>query len=103
MLSDNDCRKIAVFICEAMKEDIELQQVIADAMKKVVKPKRCLIRLSEAAIILGISKSQLYKIKDDEQGNKRFSYVKQGSSKSCPVLFDSSRLVQEYERYLLEK
>lgn len=103
MLTDRDCKMIVECLCEALKHDTELQDVMAKAMIRVTKPKRRLVKLSEAAQLLGISKSQLYHIKDDADGRKRFSYVKQGKSKSCPVLFDESKLIEEYQRFLAEK
>ena len=103
MLSEKDCRLIVSYLCEAMKTDVELQDVMARAMNRVVKPKSRLIKLSDAASLLGISRSQLYHIKDDENGCRRFSYIKEGKAKSCPILFDESKLIEEYERYLNTK
>lgn len=103
MLTDRDCKRIVECLCEALKTDTQLQDVMANAMLRVSEPKRRLIKLAEAAALLGISTSQLYHIKDDADGRKRFSYVKQGKARSCPVLFDESKLIEEYERYLAEK
>lgn len=103
MLTQRDCNLIVECLCEALKTDTELQDVMAKAMLRVSKPKRRLVKLAEAAELLGISTSQLYHIKDDADGRKRFSYVKQGKARSCPVLFDESKLIEEYERYLAEK
>lgn len=103
MLTDRDCKKIVEYLCVELKTDTQLQDLMAKAMLRVSKPKRRLVKLSEAASMLGISTSQLYHIKDDEAGRKRFSYIKQGTAKSSPLLFDESRLIEEFERYLLEK
>lgn len=103
MLTDRDCKRIVEYLCDALKSDTQLQNVMAQAIVRSQKQKRRLVKLQEAASLLGISKSQLYHIKDDENGSRRFSYIKQGKAKSCPILFDESKLISEYEMYLASK
>ena len=102
-MTDSELRRLAHLIVleQAQNEDWFLAFLKAKA--KLQQKKRRLVKLHEAASILGISKSQLYHIKDDENGRKRFSYIKQGKAKSCPILFDESRLICEYEAYLANK
>lgn len=97
MLTDCDCRKIAECFCEALKSDTELQDVMARAMLRASKQKETLIKLSDAAKILGISKSLMYHIKD------HFSHVKTGQSKTCHLLFNEAKLISEYQTYLATK
>lgn len=103
MLTDRDCSRIVEYLCDALKSDTQLQDVMARAMLRSQKKKKKLVKLHEAADMLGISRSQLYHIKDDENGCKRFSYIKQGKAKSCPLLFDEEKLICEYETYLATK
>lgn len=97
MLTERDCRMIAECFCDALKSDTELQDVMARAMARTAKQKERLVKLSDAATILGVSKSLLYKIKDN------FSCVKTGSSKTSHLLFNEARLIPEYEAYLANK
>lgn len=97
MLTERDCRMIVEYLCDALKCDTELQDVMARAMTRCAKKKEKLVKLSEAAQILGVSKSLLYHIKDN------FSYVKTGDSKTSHILFKESCLFDEFEAYLCRK
>lgn len=97
MLTERDCRMIAECFCEALKSDTELQDVMARAMARATKQKERLVKLSEAASILGVSKSLLYQIKDN------FSCVKTGNAKTSHLLFNEARLIPEYEAYLAKQ
>lgn len=97
MLTERDCRLIAECFCDALKSDTELQDVMARAMARTAKQKERLVKLSDAATILGVSKSLLYKIKDN------FSCVKTGNAKTSHLLFNEARLIPEYEAYLANK
>ena len=56
-----------------------------------------LISCREAAARLGISMDRLRKIKDDEAGTPRFSYVKRGEGQRARLYFDADRLMGEYQ------
>lgn len=73
-----------------------------EKMAKAVggRPAKKLVSAKEAAAMLGISVMQLYHIKDDENGVPRFSYMKTGKTKQASLKFDSSKLMEEYERYI---
>ena len=60
MITEKDCKMLVGCFCEALKSDIELQDVMAKAMLRGSKQKEHLISLSQAASILGVSKSLLY-------------------------------------------
>lgn len=97
MLTERDCRMIAECFCEALKSDTELQDVMARAMARTAKRKDRLVKLSEAARILGVSKSFLYHAKQN------FSCVKTGNAKTSHLLFNEARLIPEYEAYLAKQ
>lgn len=97
MLTERDCKMIAECFCEALKNDTELQDVMARAMARTAKQKERLVKLSEAARILGVSKSFLYHEKDN------FSCVKTGNAKTSHLLFNEARLIPEYEAYLAKQ
>lgn len=97
MITEKDCKMLVGCFCEALKSDIELQDVMAKAMLRGSKQKEHLISLSQAASILGVSKSLLYRIKDN------FSCIKTGKAKTCRVMFEETKLLPEYEMYLAGK
>lgn len=82
------------------KNDDEVMAKVAKMFRETSSNKKNLVSLKEAASILGISKWHLYHIKDDECGRPRFSYVKTGNSKSSPVKFNESTLMDEYKEYI---
>jgi hypothetical protein len=97
MITEKDCKMLVGCFCEALKSDTELQDVMAKAMLRGSKQKEHLISLSQAASILGVSKSLLYRIKDN------FSCIKTGKAKTCRVMFEETKLLPEYEMYLAGK
>lgn len=56
-----------------------------------------LIPCREAAERLGISMDRLRKIKDDDKGTPRFSYIKRGEGQRARLYFDADRLMAEYQ------
>lgn len=100
MLTDRDCKMIVQYLCDALKSDTDLQDIMAKAIMKSARPKVRLVKIREAAAMLGISQTHLHHIKDDENGHKRFSYIKTGPGKTAHLLFDANRLLPEYERYV---
>lgn len=87
-LTDTDCRRIAHYLF------LEIDEKYGTALKTMQKPAaRVLVSARVAAERLGISTSQLYRIKDN------FSYIK-GSGRTSSLKFDASRLVDEYQRFL---
>lgn len=100
MLTDREIDMLAQRIVFHVKQDDELLDKIAKMVKKNEKPKKKLISLKDAADKIGISKWQLYRIKDDASGKPQFSYVKTGDSHSSPIKFNAVTIVEEYERYL---
>jgi len=97
MLTQRDCKMIAECFGDVLKNDTELQDVMATAMARTATQKEHLVKMSDAARILGISKSLLYRIKD------HFSCVKTGEAKTARLLFKESTLLSEYEAYLAKK
>lgn len=103
MMTDREIDLLAQRICFYAKQDNELLGKIADMVKKAEKPVKKLISLNDAAKMIGISRWQLYRIKDDVTGKPQFSYVKTGDSQSSPIKFNAATIVEEYERYLASK
>ncbi len=102
MMTDREIDLLAQRICFYAKNDDELLKKVAKFVKQAEKPENKLISLQEAAERLGISKWQLYRIKDDENNVPQFSYIK-GESQSSPLKFNSTTIVDEYNRYLAKK
>jgi hypothetical protein len=102
MMSDNEMRQLAKMIVIEQANNEQWMMAFAKAQAKLQKKERCLVSAKKAAEMLGISVWQLYRIKDDESGRPQFSYTK-GESQSSPLKFDSSVLLEEYERYLSRK
>lgn len=99
MLTDNELRRLALLIVQEQARNPEWMESYAKARAKAENPSVRLVSAKRAAEILGISVWQLYKIKDDENGEPQFSYVK-GVSQSSPLKFNVDKLEKEYERYL---
>lgn len=100
MLTNGDCKKMMDYFIQALKQDAELQAVMANALRKSVKPCKQLISAKAAAKLAGISVWQLYRIKDDECGKPRFSYIKTGHTKSSTLRFNANTFMDEYQRYV---
>ena len=92
---------LAAKIAQHLIDNDRFMEKMAKAMSH--KPVKKLISAKEAAAMLGISAMQLYHIKDDENGVPRFSYIKAGAAKSASLKFDSSKLMEEYERYIANR
>lgn len=90
-------------IITRLRNDDELLYSFAKVLAIPQKPKLGFVGTKEAANILGISASLLYKIKNDTDGRKRFSYIKSGKAKSSPLKFNEATLIEEYEKYLEEQ
>ena len=103
MMTDREIDLLAQRICFYAKNDDELLKKVAKFVKQAEKPENKLISLQEAAERLGISKWQLYRIKDDASGKPQFSYVKTGESQSSPIKFNAATLQEEYQRYIASK
>lgn len=86
-----------------IKYDDELLNKVAKCIIKNQKPQIRFVNTQDAANIIGISKSRLYRIKDYPDGRPRFSYIKSGKSKSCTLKFNANTLIAEYERYVAEQ
>ena len=84
-MSEYELRRLAKMIVEIQSQDEAWLMAFAKAQAKLMPPR--LVSAKEAAGILGISVSCLYKIKDDDYGIPRFTYIK-GGSKSSPLKFD---------------
>jgi len=103
MMTDGELRRLAHFIVLEQASSQEWMEAFAKEYAKITKgkesPKR-FVSAKQAAGILGISVWQLYRIKDDENGNPRFSYIKSGAEKSSTLKFNAATLMDEYERYI---
>lgn len=87
-MTDYELRKLAHFIVIEMGD--QLEDRILKAHKRDAKR---LVSVKTAADMLGISPSQLYRIKD------HFTYIK-GNGRTSSLKFDAGRLVDEYQRFL---
>ena len=103
MLTDRDCKLIVQYLCDALKNDTDLQDILAKAMVRTAKPKPRLVKAREAARMLSISDSYLHHIKDDSRGKPRFSYIKTGPGRTSPLLFDANKIVSEFESYIASR
>ncbi|MBR5728594.1 MAG: hypothetical protein IKX61_00070 [Prevotella sp.] len=103
MMTNGELERLGHYIMLEMVSSEAWMDAFARAFAKVTKgketPKR-FVSAKEAARILGISVWQLYRIKDDENGKPRFSYIKSGTEKSSTLKFNAATLVEEYERYI---
>ena len=106
MMTDGELRRLAHFIVLEQASSKEWMEAFAKEYARITKgketPKR-FVSAKQAAVILGISVWQLYRIKDDENGKPRFSYIKSGTEKSSTLKFNAATLVEEYERYISSK
>ena len=102
MMSDIELRRLAHYIVLEQASNEEWMNSFAKAQSRLMKSEKTksLISAKKAAEMLGISVWQLYRIKDDEDGVPRFSYVKNGNSKSSTLKFNAATLMDEYERYI---
>ena len=79
-------------LAEMVRSDNELKEFFIKEMSRAIgRPEREMIPLKAAAAKIGKSASWLYKNKES------FSYEKTGNSKSSTVMFDSSKLFEEYD------
>lgn len=100
MMTLSEMRALARLIVEEQANSEKWMAAWAKEQAKLQKKDDRLLTAKEAAAILGISVSQLYHIKDYEDGRPRFSYVKCGNAKSSTLKFKASTLVDEYQRYV---
>lgn len=98
-MTDNELRRLARMIVQEQSRNEEWMNAFAKASSRIRSAEMGMVSAKRAAEILGISVWQLYRIKDNEDGTPRFTYVK-GCSKSSPLRFDSSLLRKEYDAYL---
>lgn len=92
-MTETELRRLAhLIVLEQASSDVWMKAYVK-AQSAAKKPEKRLVSARQAAELLGISKWQLYRIKD------RFSYVK-GASGSSPLKFNAVTLQEEYERYL---
>lgn len=101
-MTDNELKRLAHFIVMEQANNEQWLDAYAKAQAKFTKPQTRLVSAKEAASMLGISVWQLYRIKDDENNVPQFSYIK-GESQSSPLKFNSTTIVDEYNRYLAKK
>ena len=98
-MTERDIQRLAhAIILEASMND-DLLAKIARMIQKETRKTKHLVSAKQAALMLGISVSQLYHIKDDDSGTPRFSYIKTGGQKSSTLKFNADTLAEEYERY----
>ena len=98
----NELQTLARLIVEEQAKNPEWMAAFAEAQAQQQKKEDKLISAKEAADRLGISVWLLYRIKDDENGNPRFSYRK-GDSQSSPLKFNAATLMKEYDAYLANR
>lgn len=106
MMTDSELQKLAHYIVlEQASNDAWMEAHVRAEMKLRKEGNKSVRYVSPkvAAEMLGISKWQLYRIKDDENGIPRFSYIKSGHEKSSTLKFNASTLLEEYERYISSK
>ena len=90
-MTDYELRKLAHYIV------IEMGDQLGDMILKSQKrDARRLVSVKTAADMLGISPSQLYRIKDN------LTYVK-GAGRTASLKFDATTLIERYSQYILTK
>ncbi len=102
MMSEYELKRLAQLIVIEQANNEEWMLSFARAQSKLQDHGGVMVSAKKAADMLGISVWQLYRIKDDENGNPQFSYTK-GCSHSSPLKFNSETLVGEYQKVLEKK
>lgn len=102
-MTDLELKRLAHFIVIEQSQSEQWMTAFVAAQAKNKKPEKRIVSAKKAAEILGLSVWQLYRIKDDENGMPRFSYIKSGNKKSSTLKFNAVTLVDEYEKYIAKK